>query len=78
MSQETPGQRAAATRAAIMNEKQANELVAFGELPLEHAWNNARDSINGTAEITLKRQKNVHETEQTRSEKEKNNGNTEL
>lgn len=54
MAQETPAQRAAEIKTAIMNEKQANEMIAFAALNLEQTWNNARDSINGTAEITLK------------------------
>lgn len=54
MAQETPAQRAAEIKAAIMQEKTANELIAFAALNLEQTWDNARDSLNGTAEITLK------------------------
>lgn len=53
MAQETPAQRAAEIKTAIMNEKQANELQAFGKLELERAWNNARDSISNTSKIKL-------------------------
>lgn len=45
--------RAAEIKTAIMNEKQANELQAFGKLELERAWDNARDSISNTAKIKL-------------------------
>lgn len=54
MSQETPAQRAAEAQDAIMQEKTAVELLAFGDLELEQVWDNARDSIDGTAEIALK------------------------
>lgn len=51
---ETPAQMAEDAQDAIMKEKTTVELLAFGDLELEQVWDNARDSIDGTAEIALK------------------------